>query len=135
MVLHDPKGRRFGMLRLAGDEKEPAVVKLGPPGTVKGRLVGEDGKPLAGVAVRLDHRDREAWWMHEHVHQSRLVETGSDGRFRIDDVIAGMPFALAFSRGTRSFAPVEKRDRTAPAGKALELGDVKVKPEGARRVE
>src|SRR5262249_35813836 len=36
LVVHDPDGKRFGTLRLKGDEKEPQVVTVGPGASVKG---------------------------------------------------------------------------------------------------
>jgi RNA polymerase sigma factor (sigma-70 family) len=128
LVVHDPAGKRFGTLRLKGDEKEPALVKLGPGGTVKGRLVGEDGKPLPGVAVQLWHRQRTARDIHEQVHRSRPVKTGAEGTFQIDEVIPGVPFTLSLNRGGQSFAPAELVDQTAAPGKTLDLGDLKVRP-------
>jgi RNA polymerase sigma factor (sigma-70 family) len=129
VVFHDPAGKRFATVRLKGDEKEVVVVKLGPGGAVKGRLIGEDGKPLAGVAVRLYHRERVAEEMHAHIHRASLVETDADGRFRIDGVVPGVPFYLALSRGQQSFEPAAKlADPQVQPGKRLDLGDVKVKP-------
>jgi hypothetical protein len=129
LVFYEPGKKLMGLLRLKGDEKEPAVARLGPAGSVRGRLLGEGGKPLAGVTVRLYHRERPAEEIHRHAHRSRVIETDADGRFLIDEVVPGVKFGLSFSRGRRSFDPAEKVDRVAPAGKPLDLEDVKVKPE------
>jgi hypothetical protein len=129
LVVHDPKGKRFGTLRLKGDEKGPLTVKLGPAGAVKGRVVDADGKPLAGVTVRLYLRERPAEEIHDHAHRDRPVETDADGKFVIDEVVPGVKFGLLFSRGKRTFRPADRLEKPAPAGKALDLGDVKVKAE------
>ncbi len=130
MVFHDPAGKRFGTLRLKGDEKGPAVVTLGPGGAVKGRLVGEDGAPLAGARVELRHREGAARAMHAHVHRARPVETDAGGRFAIDDLVPGPEFALQVTRGRRTFAAAGRLAATsAAAGRTIDLGDVKVKPE------
>jgi hypothetical protein len=75
--------------------------------------------------------------MHEHVHRSRPVETDSEGKFQIDEVIPGVKFTLRFiiRRGARSYAPAKKLERTASAGKPLDLGDVKVELDAPTRGE
>jgi RNA polymerase sigma factor (sigma-70 family) len=128
LVFHDPAGKLFGLLRLRGDEKGPTVVKLGPGASVKGRLVGDDGAPVAGAAVQLYHHERPAQHIHELARGPRLAETGADGRFQIDQVVPGVKFSLSFSRGPRSFGQAGKAEWSAAAGKALDVGDVKVKP-------
>jgi RNA polymerase sigma factor (sigma-70 family) len=136
LVFHDPVRKLFGVLRLKGDEKEKVVVKLGPAGSVKGRIVGEDGRPLAGATVRLHHRERTAEEMHEHVHRAIVVETDADGKFRMDEVVPGVTFGLWFTRGRRSFEPADKLEgRMARPGKVLDLGNVKVRPERAGQEE
>jgi 5-hydroxyisourate hydrolase-like protein (transthyretin family) len=128
LVFYEPGRKLFGILRLKGDEKTPAQVKLGPGGVVTGRVVGEDGRPLAGVAVRLYHRERQAEEVHAHVHRSSPIETDADGKFRIEEVVPGVKLGLWFSRARRDYEPVKKgEDRAAEPGKTLELGDVKVK--------
>jgi hypothetical protein len=128
VVAHDPAGKRFGVLRLRGDEKDPVVLELGPGATVKGRLVGADGNPLAGVSVRLYHRERQASEVHAHAHRARPVATDADGRFVIGDVVPGVKFDLSFSRGRRPLEPPKKQEsRSGAPGTPLDLGDVKVK--------
>jgi hypothetical protein len=130
MVFYEPARKLLGTLSLRGDEKAPAKVRLGPAGAVKGRLLGEDGRPLAGVAVRVYHRVRAAEEMNEHVHRESLVETGADGKFLIEAVIPGVKFELWPTRGRRTFQAVKQpAEASAEPGKTLDLGDVMVKPE------
>jgi hypothetical protein len=104
-------------------------VKLGPGGSVKGHVVGEDGKPLAGAVVQLYHPVRVAEEIHEYAHRAALVETAADGNFRIDDVVPGMKFVLGFRRGKQSFEPAGKlEDLTAEPGKTTDAGEIKLKP-------
>src|SRR5262249_11847037 len=129
MVFYEPTKKLFGTLALKGDEKEPATVTLGPGGSVTGRLLGEDGKPLSGVTVRLYHRDRVAEEIHDYAHRAVLVETDADGNFRIDDVVPGLKFNLSFRRGKQSFEPAGKlEDLTAEPGKPTDAGTIKLKP-------
>lgn len=136
MVFYEPTKKLFGTLRLKGDEKEPVAVTLGPGGSVKGRVVGEDGKPLAGVAVSLSHRERCADDIRDYVHRAKLVETDADGNFRIDDVIPGMKFEFWCTRGKTRFEPVTKpANPTAEPGKTTDAGELKLKPLPERRGE
>src|SRR5207302_428351 len=134
--FHEPRRKLFGLLRLAGDEKKPQVVRLVPAGAVRGRLVDEDGRPLAGVAVRLYHPDRPAEEIHDRASRARPIETDADGKFLIDEVIPGVKFSLSFHRGRQALEPSVKRaDSMAQPGKTLDLGEVKVKPGRAGQVE
>src|SRR5262249_51336378 len=98
MVVHEEAQKLCGTRRLKGGERDEAVVRLGGGGSVCGRLVDADGKPLAGVAVQLYHRERTAEEMHAHVHRARPVRTDAGGRFQIDEVIPGVKFSLWWTR-------------------------------------
>jgi hypothetical protein len=129
MVFHEPTRRLFGTLSLKGDEKESATVALGQGGAVMGRLIGEEGKPLAGVAVHLHHRNRPVDEIHDYVHRVQPVETGADGKFRIDDIVPGIEFDLSFRRGKQQFVPLSKTAiLKAEPGKATEAGVLLMKP-------
>jgi hypothetical protein len=80
----------MGTLIVKAGDKEP-VVKLGPGGSVSGRVVGADGKPIAGVTVSLHYARREVGEV-SHVLDGaeqrigggllRQAVTGADGTFR-----------------------------------------------------
>jgi RNA polymerase sigma factor (sigma-70 family) len=128
LVFYEPTRKLFGTLTLKGDEKESVTVTLGPGGGIAGRLVGEDGKPLAGVAVRASHRARAASDVYDHTHRAR-VETDAEGKFRIDDIVPGVKCELWFTRGTQSFEPVTKAgELTTEPGKLTDVGELKLKP-------
>ena len=128
MVFYEPTKKLIGSLALKGDEKDPAIVRLGPPGVVTGRLVGEDGKPVAGVAVTVYFSERTAEEINAQVHRAKLVETDTKGRFQIEGVIPGRNFSMAFRRGRQTFEPLVKLDhRAVQSGETLDLGDVQAK--------
>ena len=53
LFVYHPGQKLGGSVTVRGDETEPVVVKLGPLGQVKGRLLDADGQPLGGVDVSI----------------------------------------------------------------------------------
>jgi RNA polymerase sigma factor (sigma-70 family) len=132
MVFYEPSRKLFGTLNLKGNEKEAVTVKLGTGGSVKGQLIGTDGKPMAGVAISLHHRVRPVDEVHEYVHRARPVETDVEGKFHIDDIVPGIKFELSFSRGNQQFELTTAANLTAEPGKAIDAGELKPKPKAQR---
>jgi RNA polymerase sigma factor (sigma-70 family) len=114
------RGKKLvGTRTLKADEKEPAIVKLGPPGALKGRLLDSDGKPLAGVIVDLRYLDYAAKSTHEEIYDAKQIVTDANGAFTIDTVIPELRFALSF--------PVSKRRQFQPAMRSANAA-LQVKP-------
>ena len=129
LAFYDPSKKLFGTLSLKGDEKDEVTVRLAAAAAITGRLLGEDGKPLAGVAVSLHPHGRAAEEVQKHARPAQLIETDADGRFRIDTVIPGVKFFLSFKRGQKTFEPAVKGDEPmAKSGETLDLGEWKLKP-------
>lgn len=61
---------------------------LAPAATVSGRVVDEDGKPLAGVDVRLDNLQAATGGRYDTPNEA-TIKTGDDGRFVAVGVPAG----------------------------------------------
>jgi RNA polymerase sigma factor (sigma-70 family) len=128
MVFYEPNKRLIGTLALQGDEMEPTAATLGRSAAVTGRLVSEDSKPLAGIAVNLHFPERTAAEIHDHIHSVKLVETDAEGRFQVSEVIPALKFSIWFGRGSQIFEPMMNlEERSVQAGRTLDLGDVKVK--------
>ena len=128
MVFFEPTKNLVGTLRLKGEEKEPATVKLGQPGKLKGRLLDEGGRPMARVVVDLLFPDRTAAEIHGEIYRATVVETDADGRFEFNSVIPDLKFSLWWTQGKRRFEPVTKIERlSVEAGAVLDFGDIKLK--------
>jgi hypothetical protein len=137
------KLKLVGTLIVKAADKEPAV-KLGPGGSVRGRVVGADGKSIAGVTVNL-HYARDEVCEVSHVLDGekegigrclpRQTVNAADGTIRFDCLFPGFEFRLLFHKGKKQYGPdYEKAPKhtIAKHGDECKLGDVAVMPrEGA----
>jgi hypothetical protein len=131
-----PEKRLAGSLVVRGDTKGPLTVKLGPAGTLTGRFVLPDGKPLADLELSASVSDPIA--------DPRLppkppdptigsiprgLRTDKDGKFRIEGLAPGLTYRLGVFKGMYFLRPEgPARAVTVEAGKTKDLGDVLIKP-------
>ncbi len=133
------KRKLVGTLSVKAADKEP-VVKLGPGGRVTGRVVGADGKPIAGVTVDLHYARREVIEVSQVLdgeegrigsNRPRQAVTGPDGAFRFDTLFPGFEFRLLFQKGKKQYGPDYQKapkHTVAKHGDERKLGDVTVTP-------
>jgi RNA polymerase sigma factor (sigma-70 family) len=130
MVFYQPGKKLASAFTLRGNEKQPVGAKLRAAGAVKGRLFDEDGKPLAGVAVDVHYRDREAEEVHEVIHKAKQIATDATGAFTLDELIPELKFELSFRLGKRRFEcetkPAEATIQVKP-GACRDVGAITVK--------
>jgi RNA polymerase sigma factor (sigma-70 family) len=124
LVFYEPKRKLAGTLTLKAGEKPPPLVKLRPMGSVTGRLLDADGKPLAGIVVAPRYRDSMANGMDGRFHEARPIASDASGVFTLDSLISELPFELSFRRGRRDF---ERQPKSAEAA-------IQVKPDERRDV-
>jgi hypothetical protein len=102
-------------------------VRLQRWGAVTGRLVGPDGKGLAGVRVRLTYPELPNPGMRP---PDGDVATNGEGRFRVEGLLPGLAHELTLD-GAKLRAALSAGDRlkglSAGAGEVKDLGDVRVK--------
>lgn len=118
-----------GALTLRGDEKEPVVVRLERTRAVTGRLLTNDGQPLAGADVFLNWADPAASQLYDNAQARPKVRTDKDGRFRFEGIVPELKFTLGIGRGGTIFLgepPIGVKQ--VKSGETLDLGDVRVKP-------
>jgi RNA polymerase sigma factor (sigma-70 family) len=137
-VVH-AKRRLVGTLTVRADDKNP-VVKLGPGGTLTGRVVDPDGKPVGDVTVIVYYGRRAVGEASEPLNAEaaevlrtgrRVALTAADGAFRFDALFPGEEFRLTFTKGKKRLGPEyakAARYTIEKHGDALALGDLKLKP-------
>jgi RNA polymerase sigma factor (sigma-70 family) len=131
MVFIHTQRKIAGTLTLTGNEKQPAVVQLRPMGSIKGRLVDHEGKPVARVAVDLWYREAQAYFVHEMIYGTGQVVTDADGAFALGNVVPELQFNLSFHRRKQRFdretKAVDPYTQVKP-GACRDLGAIKLKP-------
>jgi len=129
LVFYEPDRNIVGTRTLKGDERPPVVVKLGAMGALKGRLLDADRKPLAGVVVDLQYRDREAQDIHRIIGIDKQIVTDANGAFTFDSAIPELKYELIFRCGKRRFEretkPVDSTVQVKP-GDCRDLGAIKL---------
>ena len=123
VVFHEPKRKLIGASSLKGDEKDP-VVKLGTPGSAKGRILDGDGQPVAGVGIEVRYTAPAAREMHVAIHKETRVVTGKDGAFTLEGLIPGAEFELWQKQGSQAKLLPGAAHRVEP-GVQLDLGELK----------
>src|SRR5581483_4071184 len=121
------KGRRLaGHVELRGDEKGPVTDKLEPWGAVAGRVLDDEGNPLAGAECHVGYGSNMIRWLFEDGRAK--VMTDAEGRFRVEGLFPGVPFGLGFARKGKFHDPGEGyRKLSVKPGQTDDLGDVKTK--------
>jgi RNA polymerase sigma factor (sigma-70 family) len=129
VFFHDSK-KLGGMATVRGDEKEAIVVKLAPLGSVSGRLVAEDGKPLKDVDVSIIPDSAIGTDLYRMAAPSgKPVRTDKDGRFRVDGVVPNLKCELQLRQGRTILVRAARFGALqVKAGEIADLGDVTIKP-------
>src|SRR5262249_57837101 len=129
----------IGRLEVKEGDKGPVTAKLQRWGTLKGRVLDGDGKPLSGANVSVQYLNNEkqpvpAFGVLPHFNQT-LTHTDAEGRFRIDGFLPGMTYELTimYIPGGRPVPPARVthslKDLGWKPGEAKDVGDVKLKVE------
>jgi hypothetical protein len=139
VLLIHPEKRLAKLATVRPDEPEPFTVRLEPLGTLTGRVVAADGKPLAGLKVNAhlsykleNYKSRPAELRFNSEPWSKLINreatTDGDGKFRIEGLVPGMKYLLTVSQEMEFFGACTRDDLTVDAGKTTDLGELKDKP-------
>ncbi len=115
------------------------VVRLEPAGSIKGRLVDEDGLPLAGARIAvltwdLDGRNLPPGANHGGSYclwpDGEIFVSGGDGRFQVDGLKPGVRSTLNIENSVRPVSYLSINDLLRNAGikpgEVRDVGDVKI---------
>jgi len=130
-----PEKKLASSLVVRGDEKGPLKVELGPAGTLTGRFVTTDGKPLADLELFADMSgpvaDPRQRLKPDVTAGSfpRGPRTDKDGKFRIEGLAPGLKYRLVLFRGMYVLVPdgEARKGVTVKAGETKDLGEMKIK--------
>jgi beta-lactamase regulating signal transducer with metallopeptidase domain len=117
--------RLIGLLRARGDSDSPYTVRMQPWGTVTGRIVDENGKPLAGAWIEIKGEGADSC---ERV----IGKTDAGGRFRADRVIPGLSYgSVEIYQGTVPYVPsaaTSAERLVLRPGEVCDSGDIRATP-------
>jgi beta-lactamase regulating signal transducer with metallopeptidase domain len=122
--------RLAGTVLLKGDEQGPLAIKLEPWAALTGRVIDADGDAMQGVRVSSGKSSQE--WGVLPLHYDFAVD--SEGRFKIEGLAPGAPYALAANRAVRGLGTLVENVQLT-AGETKDLGDLKVMPSKPRMPE
>src|SRR5262249_52162017 len=105
----------FFLKGLRGDAGGPLTVKLQPCGSASGRVVDQDGQPVAGLRLRVTGLALNS------LAESAVVVTDKEGRFRAEGLVPGQEYHLARAGPLTTLAG----GVTVEPGKDKDLGDVR----------
>jgi protocatechuate 3,4-dioxygenase beta subunit len=122
-LVHE--GRKLGRVihvKEGDDRNSPVVVALEPSATITGRIVGDNGDPLAGATIRpiLKPGGSFALTLPE-------VASGEDGRFTLLNVPTGCEYSLVADGRFPSQGRFAVKDAATRPGETTDVGEIQLK--------
>jgi RNA polymerase sigma factor (sigma-70 family) len=114
---------------LKGDEKD-VTVKLRPWGTLSGRVLDADGKPIAGAKVSASARNDFSHTSLNGVLNDSPTTTDADGKFALPVPSGEMRYSVSVvvkNKFQSTGYDPNAKGHAVKAGETTEVGDVKVK--------
>jgi RNA polymerase sigma factor (sigma-70 family) len=113
-LVFEHKEKGLGkFLTVSAERNEPLTVRLEPYGSVTGRLVDKDGKPVAGARVQMGRAG--------FVCPDLPEKTDRDGRFRASGLVPGQKYSVQAFREDIGWSV----KFTAGAGQENDVGNIR----------
>jgi hypothetical protein len=143
---HEEK-KLAGSMVIRGDDKGPLTVKLGPWANVSGRLLDNAGKPIKDAELYFTevprHKPGEPLSVDTGLYviersgykPSRDPRTDEQGRFRVEGLVPGLKYNLAWYDRNGAVLPEDGKwvglaftNLILQPGETKDLGDLKLQP-------
>ena len=119
-----------GSLNVEGAQSKPLRVQLQPWGTITGRLVDAQGKPLADMVMQ-QNKLPMSLWQEDPNGRSHYLDlnhvTDREGRFHIEGLAAGITYGpwWIFDPQAHKLMDQVTADLAVEAGQTKDVGDLK----------
>jgi RNA polymerase sigma factor (sigma-70 family) len=144
LMFFHPEKRLSKLVWVKADGGGPLTIRLEPPGTMTGRVVDANGRPLAGHTIHLWYMDV---LLNKHVPVEFLrsgrigplgfptTRTDAEGKFRFERLVPVLKYRLIVIDGAPGEGTVRlTKDVSVEPGKVKDVGDLKIKepPKGQK---
>jgi RNA polymerase sigma factor (sigma-70 family) len=138
LVFFHPEKKLGKLQPVRGDETGALTVRLGPLGAVTGRVLDAEGRPWAGLTVRVEltrlitaYKDLP-WELLQNLGPTMELKTTTDrdGKFHLDGLLPGLKYNLVVSEGELKpgvTIAYYQEDLPIESGKTTNLGNLKSK--------
>jgi Carboxypeptidase regulatory-like domain len=127
-VMAVAQGLALGTARLSLDEMKPIALRLGPETQVRGRVIDQDERPVAGAEVSYEwlrpaNADPALFWDSVYLGRERRIrcETDADGRFALGHIPKGARTALRVDAAGFAHWQTSRVDDMPTGGQAEEV--------------
>jgi RNA polymerase sigma factor (sigma-70 family) len=123
ILVVQPSRQLGASVEVKTGEKQPLVIRLQPTGTIAGRLLGPDGRPLVGRRLLVEYAQPGKNEIRAHL--PAFIRTDSEGHFRVQGAVADLSYRLTLYGGPP--LAFHLKNLILRPGEIRDLGDVKAR--------
>ncbi len=130
LVFYQPDQKRAGYAEVPEKGMETLKVRLLPWATAQGRVLGPDGRPVAGATVQAVQRDNKHLSALDTGPLAKPVSCDDKGQFQLEGLVPGLTFELMIHLPGKKDEPehnLEIAGGVIKPGEARNIGDVTLK--------
>jgi RNA polymerase sigma factor (sigma-70 family) len=131
LIFRHLERKLVARLVLSGDEKTEPSIRLQPWGTITGRILDQEGEPVAGVqfAVAFSGARSFPYWPAPGLAaKDDPFTTDEYGKFRMEGLIPGMSYHFVISK-KRVLMSRYLNDVSVQPGELRDLGPIRTRPQ------